>query len=192
MLKTITNCPFVYRPAGAVACEKLMKPYLLLDVRDSDDYHKSHIITAESYPKANLSRANFETPSLLKYVSIFIRILSITKVFKCIVSLPQRNHPEYVIVLYDEDEILAPQVTTTLIQRGYNNVHMLSGGLKVAKHCFPHSLVVSSQDGSNNALTTEHSQILATQLQQMSFRYKKWSCCYRPFHICPFYCDFPC
>lgn len=71
--------------------------------------------------------------------------------------------------MYDEDEILAPQVATTLMERGYNNVFMLSGGLKVAKHCFPHSLVVSS----GISITVDTSKILATQLQQMSFRYRK-------------------
>ncbi|XP_057365560.1 centrosomal protein of 41 kDa-like [Daphnia carinata] len=122
-------------------------PYLLLDVRDLDEYNKGHIITAENYPKSLLSRANFEIPSLLKY----------------------KNHPEHVIVVYDEDEILAPQVATTLMERGYDNVFMLSGGLKVAKHCFPHSLVVIPEV----TMTVEKSQILETQLQQMSFRYRK-------------------
>lgn len=73
------------------------------------------------------------------------------------------------IVVYDEDEILAPQVATTLMERGYNNVFMLSGGLKVAKYCFPHSLVVIPDIG----MTIDISKILATQLQQMSFRYRK-------------------
>jgi len=45
-----------------------MRPYLLLDVRESEDFRKSHIITAESYPKTKLSRANYETPALIKYV----------------------------------------------------------------------------------------------------------------------------
>ncbi len=71
--------------------------------------------------------------------------------------------------MYDEDEILAPQVATTLMERGYENVFMLSGGLKVAKHCFPHSLVVTS----GITMSVETSQILTAQLQQMSFRYRK-------------------
>ncbi len=53
---------------------------------------------------------------------------------------------------------------------------MLSGGLKVAKHCFPHSLIVSSDHLEGAAavadeLTVEISPILAAQLQQMCFRY---------------------
>ncbi|XP_046437545.1 centrosomal protein of 41 kDa B-like [Daphnia pulex] len=123
------------------------RPYILLDVRDVDEYNKNHIITADNYPKSLLSRANYETSSLLKY----------------------KNHPEHIIVVYDEDEILAPQVATTLMERGYENVFMLSGGLKVAKHCFPHSLVVTS----GITMSVETSQILTAQLQQMSFRYRK-------------------
>lgn len=72
--------------------------------------------------------------------------------------------------MYDEDELLAPQVATTLMERGYTNVYMLSGGLKVAKYCFPHSLVVMAL---GKAISIEVSKILATQLQQMSFRFRK-------------------
>lgn len=45
-----------------------MNPYLLLDVRDFEQFESNHIITAESYPRATLSRANYETSLLLKYV----------------------------------------------------------------------------------------------------------------------------
>jgi len=124
----------------------LIKPYLLLDVRDSEQFKSSHIITAVSYPKTMLSRGNFEISLLLKY----------------------RNHKEYIIIVYDENETTAPQVATTLIERGYNNVFMLSGGLRVAKQCFPHSLVVHQEE-----MTVEISRILVSQLQQMSFRYRK-------------------
>ncbi len=47
----------------------IQRPYLLLDVRDPDQFMKSHIIMAENYPKTLLSRVNYETHSLLKYVS---------------------------------------------------------------------------------------------------------------------------
>jgi len=33
-----------------------------------------------------------------------------------------------VILLYDNDEKIAPAAATTLVQRGYDNVFMLSGG----------------------------------------------------------------
>ncbi|CAH8560112.1 unnamed protein product [Heterobilharzia americana] len=43
-------------------------PYLLLDVRDRDEYDACHIITARNYPIAMLSRSvNFETTEMLAY-----------------------------------------------------------------------------------------------------------------------------
>ena len=71
--------------------------------------------------------------------------------------------------MYDDNETAAPQVATTLMERGYNNVFVLSGGLRVAKQCFPHSLIVSREE----VMTAEISRILDSQLQQMCFRYKK-------------------
>ena len=37
--------------------------------------------------------------------------------------------PGKIVILYDEDERLAPHVATTLVQRGYDNLFMLSGGM---------------------------------------------------------------
>jgi len=125
------------------------RSYLLLDVRDSDEYNNSHILTAENYPKTMLSRAHFESPSLQKY----------------------RNHPEHVIIMYDSDESQASPAATVLVQRGYKNIYMLSGGLKVARQCFPHSLVVAGD--SATAVSADTAKILTTQLQQMAFRYRK-------------------
>lgn len=42
-----------------------------------------------------------------------------------------RNKPGRIIVCYDEDESLAPRVATILTERGYENIFLLSGGLKV-------------------------------------------------------------
>ncbi|CAH8580684.1 unnamed protein product [Schistosoma bovis] len=96
-------------------------PYLLLDVRDRDDYDACHIITARNYPIAMLSRSvNFETTEMLAY----------------------RNRPDHIIIVYDEDERLAPRAASTLVQRGYCNLFMLSGGLKVAWKLFPKGLII--------------------------------------------------
>ncbi len=40
----------------------------------------------------------------------------------------QKNRPGRIIVLYDEDERIAPKAATTFIQREVDNVLMLSGG----------------------------------------------------------------
>ncbi len=46
------------------------------------------------------------------------------------------------LVLYDADEALAPRVATVLVQRGVENVLVLSGGLRVLLERFPAGLVV--------------------------------------------------
>uniref|UniRef100_A0A0X3NXL9 Centrosomal protein of n=1 Tax=Schistocephalus solidus TaxID=70667 RepID=A0A0X3NXL9_SCHSO len=97
------------------------KPYLLLDVRDSDDFNNCHIIGALNYPATMLSRCmNFETREMLAF----------------------RNRPNHIIILYDEDERIAPRVATILTQRGYDNVFLLAGGLKVAWKLFPKGLIL--------------------------------------------------
>ena len=40
----------------------------------------------------------------------------------------QKNKPGSIVVIYDECENIAPSVATTLVQRGYDNLFMLSGG----------------------------------------------------------------
>ncbi|KAJ8393410.1 hypothetical protein AAFF_G00061320 [Aldrovandia affinis] len=87
-------------------------PYLLLDVRDRDDYDQCHIVSAYSYPVATLSRTmNPYTKEVLEY----------------------KNAPGKIIILYDEDERIASQAATTMCERGFENLFMLSGGLKVSR-----------------------------------------------------------
>ena len=82
-------------------------PYLLLDLRDKDEYDQCHMISALSYPTAMLSRSvNNETAELLAY----------------------KNQPGKIIVVYDDDEKIAPRAATTLVERGYDNLFLLSGG----------------------------------------------------------------
>ncbi|PIK47419.1 putative centrosomal protein [Apostichopus japonicus] len=81
-------------------------PYLLLDIRDQDDFEKCHIISAKNYPAAMLSRAvNNYTNDILNY----------------------RNKPGRLIVIYDEDERISTKAATTFAQRGFDNVFVLSG-----------------------------------------------------------------
>lgn len=95
-------------------------PYLLLDVRDKDDFIACSIITAKTYPFPMLSRAyTYETKDLLKY----------------------KNISHKLIIVYDEDESIASRVASTLVQRGYDNVYMLSGGLRLALEKFPKGLI---------------------------------------------------
>ncbi|KAF6039829.1 CEP41 [Bugula neritina] len=43
--------------------------------------------------------------------------------------LLDKNQPGKVIILYDEDERVAPKAATTLVERGYDNLFLLSGGM---------------------------------------------------------------
>uniref|UniRef100_UPI00358F9F66 centrosomal protein of 41 kDa n=1 Tax=Myxine glutinosa TaxID=7769 RepID=UPI00358F9F66 len=109
-------------PRRAVSCEALLEmpyancPYLLLDLRDSDAYKQCHIIGAYNYPSAMLSRScNQYTKEILQY----------------------KNNPGKIIIVYDEDERIAPTTATTLCEHGLENIYMLSGGLKVLAQRFP-------------------------------------------------------
>uniref|UniRef100_A0A3B4AH15 Rhodanese domain-containing protein n=1 Tax=Periophthalmus magnuspinnatus TaxID=409849 RepID=A0A3B4AH15_9GOBI len=55
--------------------------------------------------------------------------------------LEYKNAPGKIIIVYDEDEHIASQAATIMCQRGFENLFMLSGGLKVLSQKFPGSLV---------------------------------------------------
>ncbi|XP_066505462.1 centrosomal protein of 41 kDa [Hoplias malabaricus] len=98
-------------------------PYLLLDVRDRDQYDQCHIISAHSYPIATLSRTmNPYTKEVLDY----------------------KNASGKIIILYDEDERIASQAATTMCERGFENLFMLSGGLKVIAQKIPEGMTTGS------------------------------------------------
>ena len=87
-------------------------PYLLLDIREEDAFRAGHIRTAENFPTSRLSRAfQFETKRLRSFC----------------------NQEGKIIVVYDEDETMAPRAATILVERGYENVFLLSGGINVAR-----------------------------------------------------------
>ncbi|XP_051007732.1 centrosomal protein of 41 kDa isoform X1 [Acomys russatus] len=102
-------------------------PFLLLDVRDRDSYQQCHIVGAYSYPIATLSRTmNPYSNDILEY----------------------KNARGKIIILYDGDERLASQAATTMCERGFENLFMLSGGLKVLAQKFPEGLVTGSLPAS--------------------------------------------
>ncbi|KAM9375510.1 centrosomal protein of 41 kDa [Pholidichthys leucotaenia] len=98
-------------------------PYLLLDVRDRDQYDGCHVISAHSFPIAMLSRTmNPYTKEVLEY----------------------KNASGKIIIVYDEDERIASQAATTMCERGFENLFMLSGGLKVIAQKFPCGMTTGS------------------------------------------------
>ncbi|XP_051979101.1 LOW QUALITY PROTEIN: centrosomal protein of 41 kDa [Xyrauchen texanus] len=119
--KTIQLSPM--STSNTTECPYLDCPYLLLDVRDRDQYDQCHIISAYSYPIATLSRTmNPYTKEVLDY----------------------KNTSGKIIILYDEDERIASQAATTMCERGFDNLFMLSGGLKVIAQKFPEGMTTGS------------------------------------------------
>jgi len=55
--------------------------------------------------------------------------------------LHYKNKDGKLIIVYDYDELIAHKFATTLIQRGYDNVFMLSGGIRVTQIKFPNCLI---------------------------------------------------
>lgn len=102
--------------------KKRDRPYLILDIRDVEDYKRGRLVTSKSYPFPRLCRSvNYETKDMLKF----------------------KNVEGKLIIVVDSDESMASRFATTLIQRGYDNVFILSGGLRVAKIKFPEQLIAS-------------------------------------------------
>ncbi|KAI3383901.1 hypothetical protein SNEBB_000819 [Seison nebaliae] len=98
----------------------LDKPYLILDVRTQEEYEQCHIIGSYNFPSCLLSRScNYESKEMLHF----------------------KNSEGKIIVMYDDDETICPRVITSLVQRGYDNIFMLSGGLKIAYKYFHKNLV---------------------------------------------------
>ncbi|XP_077972383.1 centrosomal protein of 41 kDa-like isoform X2 [Styela clava] len=98
-------------------------PYLVVDVRDQDEYDRGHIIGAINSPTARLSRTtNNFTREMLEY----------------------KNQVGKIIVLYDEDEKLATMAATTMVERGFDNIFIISGGLKVLGQKIPEGLITGT------------------------------------------------
>ena len=57
----------------------------------------------------------------------------------------QSNKPGHIIILYDDNERMAPQAATVFVQRGVDNVFLLSGGLTLYITLQPtHVLIICS------------------------------------------------
>ena len=90
------------------------RPYLILDVRDAAAFSECHLTEAAHYP-AHLLNQDKITPEIFRY----------------------RNRSEAIIVLYDDDsQGDSCKLATSFVQKGYENIRVLHGGLKaaVAKH----------------------------------------------------------
>lgn len=90
------------------------KPYLLLDVREADEFQTCHLLQARSFPYAMLRRDNFH-PDIYRF----------------------RNVPERLIIVYCQDERISRMAAKDLVDRGIDNVFLLTGGMNEFAYEFP-------------------------------------------------------
>lgn len=81
--------------------------FILLDLRDEDEYKKFHIKEAISFPAPNISRDK-----------IFSQLLRF------------KNHPDKIIAIYMNDERSGTQYAKLLHEKGFDNIYLISGGIE--------------------------------------------------------------
>ena len=98
--------------------DKFKKPYLILDCRTSqDDYQICHISTSKHYP-ADWLRHDRITPTLYHY----------------------KNRENKVIILYTLDDREGRLVARQFVEKGFDNVFLLTGGLEGFIKEFPQTV----------------------------------------------------
>lgn len=82
--------------------------FLLLDIRSEEEFNMGHIRMAVHYPHTQLHHAtNYFTSEIYRY----------------------KNRPDRMIVLYGEDDKSAAAAATLFVEKGVENVFVLTGGL---------------------------------------------------------------
>jgi centrosomal protein CEP41 len=81
--------------------------FILLDLRDEDDYKQFHIREAISFPAPNISRDK-----------VFAQLLRF------------KNHSDKIIAVYMNDERNGTHYAKLLHEKGFDNVYLLSGGIE--------------------------------------------------------------
>lgn len=82
------------------------KPYLIYDVREPEEYNEGHITQARSYSHTMMRRDKIH-PELYQF----------------------RNKEACLIIVYCNDESISQEAATLLVQRGADNVYLLTGGI---------------------------------------------------------------
>jgi len=91
--------------------------FLLLDLRDAEDYELYHIKESINYPAPNLGRDKM-IPELYKF----------------------KNSPGKLIVVYHLDERSGIPHANSMAQKGYENVYLLNGGVEAFLEAFPEAV----------------------------------------------------
>jgi len=88
--------------------------FLLLDLRDKEDYDGIHIKEAYSFPAMNVQRDKFP-----------VQMINI------------KNKDSKLIIIYHQDERNTVPFGQLLLQKGYENIYVLSGGMEEFLTQFP-------------------------------------------------------
>uniref|UniRef100_A0A5S6QPT8 Rhodanese domain-containing protein n=1 Tax=Trichuris muris TaxID=70415 RepID=A0A5S6QPT8_TRIMR len=97
--------------------------YVLVDVRSQSTFTSYRLKGAVNFPLSNLCCGfTSEPPEMLAL----------------------RNEPDKYIICYDDDERLSRRVAMFLSERDYDNVYVLSGGLRNAYELYPHGMVAGT------------------------------------------------
>jgi rhodanese-related sulfurtransferase len=90
--------------------------YMLLDIRDADEFKVNHIVGATNFPAALLRRDAF-TREMHQF----------------------RNRDRHIVVIYHNDENrYAKEAATLFYEKGYANIRLLTHGLYGMYERFPH------------------------------------------------------
>lgn len=94
--------------------EEYEAPYLVLDTRTKEDFAINRIHRSKNYPATFLNR-DVLLPEMHQF----------------------KNREANLIVLYDFDDSAVAQTAHTLVQRGFDNVYVLTGGISTYADEFP-------------------------------------------------------
>ncbi|KAF4707291.1 Fanconi anemia group J protein [Perkinsus olseni] len=104
---------------------------LLLDLRSPEDFNVAHIATAISYPAVLLARDRI-LPEMAKFRTS--RGLGDSKGIPASIAHEKRAR---VMVVYDIDDRAAKNTVTAMVQKGWDEVYLLSGGFKEFSSSYP-------------------------------------------------------
>ena len=112
-----------------------LKPYLIFDVREAEDYYKCHLLHARSYPFTMMRRDQVH-PELYNF----------------------KNKPETLIIIYCDDEKMSCDAAKLFVDRGADNIFLLTGGLFEFGTVYPSYL-----EGETPAACTPKKEISTTR-----------------------------